>query len=490
MNSNHLRRLFFVGLLGVSLTAWAQPTGLPSTVSEALRRANLPVSAVSLVIQPVDQSSPSTLHNADAVMNPASTMKLVVSAAALDLLGPAATWKTRVHATSRPDAQGVLHGDLYLQGGGDPKLTLERFWLLLRELRQRGVREIRGDVIVDRSFFTTIDGDPGAFDNEPFKPQNTLPDALLLNYNSVRLDFLLTPNGAGSKLDIVANLDQPPLKIRNRVNVTRMNGCGDWRDRIVFDYRPEATPPELTFTGSYPESCGDKRWYFSLHAQHDDFVRGVFSQLWAELGGRWRPTGKERVRTGSVPEHAVLLFDFESPPLADVLRDINKFSNNVMARNLFLTLGSGNGNGNASDSSPATPQRAAQRVADWLAGIGVVAPELALDNGSGLSRNERISASHLAAVLHYAWRSPWMPEYISSLSMFGVDGTTKRRYSNNGAAGQAHLKTGSLTDVRALAGYVRGQSGKRYLLVWLVNDARARESLPAQEALLEWLYRQ
>ncbi|TAK92543.1 MAG: D-alanyl-D-alanine carboxypeptidase/D-alanyl-D-alanine-endopeptidase [Burkholderiaceae bacterium] len=456
---------------------------MPAPVAEALRRANLPASAVSVVIQPVDQSAPLLTHNADAAMNPASVMKLVISAAALDTLGPAATWKTRVYALQSPDAQGVLRSDLYLQGGGDPKLTLERLWLLLHELRERGVREIRGDVIVDRSFFTNISGDTGAFDNEPLKPQNTLPDALLLNYNSVRFDFLLAPGVVRTTLRIVA-MPEIPLNIINRVRVTHANGCGDWREAITVDYAPQAVPPQITFTGNYPESCGDKPWYFSLHARHDEFLRAAFEQIWSEVGGRWTPTSPARLHEGALPEQAVPLLEFESPPLADVLRDINKFSNNVMARNLFLTLGKGE------DTQPATLAQAAQRVGDWLKGIGINAPELVLENGSGLSRAERISARHLAAVLQYAWRSPWMPEYISSLSLFGVDGTTRRRYHDNHAAGQAHLKTGSLNDARALAGFVRAQSGKRFILVWLVNDTRAREALPAQEALLDWLYQQ
>ncbi len=488
MNLNLVQRLFFAGLLGCGLPLLAQSAGLPAPVAEALRQANLPASAVSLVVQPVDQATPWLTHNADVAVNPASTMKLVVSAAALDLLGPAATWKTRVYAASRPDAQGVLHGDLYLQGGGDPKLTLEQFWLLLRALRLRGVREIRGDVLVDRSFFAPINGDTGAFDGEPLKPQNTLPDALLLNYNSVRFDFLVLPNGDGAKLNIVADTALTPLTIRNRVKLVK-GRCAElgqaWRDAIKVEYQPATPVPEISFTGSYPESCGDKSWYFSLHAQHNDYLVGVFAQLWQELGGRWQ--SERKLREGAVPETAVLLFEHKSFPLSDVLRDMNKFSNNVMARQLFLTLGVDEV---SQPIQPGTPQRAAQRVTEWLRAVGIDAPELMLENGAGLSRNERISASHLAAVLHYAWRSPTMPEFIASLSLFGVDGTTRGRYKNHRIAGQAHLKTGSLKDVRALAGYVESASGKRYILVWIVNTPQADASIPVQEALLEWLYKQ
>jgi D-alanyl-D-alanine carboxypeptidase/D-alanyl-D-alanine-endopeptidase (penicillin-binding protein 4) len=476
--------VFAFGLLW-TVAAGAQQTALPAAVTALLRKAQVPLGSVSVVIQQVDQSQPLLRHNADAVMNPASSMKLVSSYAALNMLGLDYTWKTRIYSQQRPDSNGVLHGDLYIKGGGDPKLTVEQLWLLLRDLRLRGVREIRGGLVLDRSWFAPVNGDTGSFDSEPIKPQNTLPDALLLNFNSVRFDFLLTPRAETARLDIVG--DFPALKIHNAVRV--VNGaCGDWRDRLTVDYQPAASIPEIRFSGLYAESCGDKRWHFSLHHQHSDYFAALFAQLWQQLGGSWQTTAGavrvREVREAVVPEQAILLLEHESAPLSEIIRDMNKFSNNVMARQLFLTLSA------EAQAVPATPQDSARLIAEWLKNIGLNMPELVLENGSGLSRIERINASHLAALLLHAWHSPAMPEFISSLSLFGVDGTTKRRYKNHAVAGQAHLKTGSLNDVRSLAGYVRSISGKRYVLVWIVNDARASDAIPAQEALLEWLYLQ
>lgn len=458
------------------------PAALPDKVAHLLRQSGLPAQAVSVVVQEVDQVQPLIVYNADAGMNPASLMKLLTSMAALEILGPHYTWKTGIYAQRAPE-HGILNGDLYFKGGGDPKLTLEQFWLLLRDLRMHGVREIRGDIVLDRSRFEPINENPGRFDNEPLKPQNTVPDALQLNYNSVRFSFMPGAGAERKRVTVMVDPNLYALKIRNHLNLKLgSEPCGDWRNQIAVDYQTKGSLPEITFTGTYPESCGEKKWFFSLHP-HTDYFAGVFTQLWKELGGSVS-VAKVRMREGTTPPDSILLVEQESPPLSEVLRDMNKFSNNMMARQVFLTIGS------EGQEAPANTARATQRVTQWLQGVGINAPELVLENGAGLSRIERISANHLAALLRYAWRSAVMPEFVASLSLFGVDGTTRRRYKNHSMAGQAHLKTGSLSDVRSIAGYVRAASGRRYVLVMMVNDPQAASGIPIQEALLEWLYQQ
>ncbi|MBL8488981.1 MAG: D-alanyl-D-alanine carboxypeptidase, partial [Rhodocyclaceae bacterium] len=167
--------------------------------------------------------------------------------------------------------------------------------------------------------------------------------------------------------------------------------------------------------------------------------------------------------------------------LADVVRDINKFSNNVMARQLFLTLGA-NGGG------PATADRAEAAIKAWLEAKNLRMPELVLENGSGLSRRERMSADSLARLLAAAWKSPVMPEFISSLPLTAVDGTMQRRLKTNAVAGQAHIKTGTLEGVKTMAGYVLDRAGRRQIVVLLVNHPNAAAAQPAQDALLQWVY--
>jgi D-alanyl-D-alanine carboxypeptidase/D-alanyl-D-alanine-endopeptidase (penicillin-binding protein 4) len=341
-------------------------------------------------------------------LNPASVMKLVTTYAGLELLGPAYAWKTEAYA-SGPLRDGVLEGDLVLKGYGDPRLGYEQFWLLLRQLRAKGLREIRGDLVLDRSHFTAVAHDPARFDNEPLRPYNVGPDALLLNFKSV--------------------------------------------------------------------SCEEQRWNIAVQ-DHPQFVLGVFRQLWTELGGTF--TGD--VRDGPVPAEARAVGVLPSPTLAEVVRDINKFSNNVMARQLFLTLGMESG------KRPAGAADADAAIRAWLDARGLAVPELVLENGSGLSRRERISAEGLGRVLQAAWRSAVMPELIASLPVTATDGTMRKRLKQNGVAGQAHIKTGSLEGVRSIAGYVLDKSGRRWIVVFFVNHAGAGGAQAAQDALLQWVY--
>jgi D-alanyl-D-alanine carboxypeptidase/D-alanyl-D-alanine-endopeptidase (penicillin-binding protein 4) len=231
------------------------------------------------------------------------------------------------------------------------------------------------------------------------------------------------------------------------------------------------------FAGRYPANCGEKDMNVAL-LEPNDHVAGMMRQLWSELGGSWTGAARE----GLLPPGARLLHTMDSAPLAEIVRDTNKFSNNVMARHLFLTLGA------ASAGAPANGEKASAAIKAWVVRKGIAAPELVLDNGSGLSRVERISAASLAGLLQAAWRSAVMPEFIASLPVAAVDGTMRRRLKGEGIAGQAHMKTGLLADARAMAGYVLDRSGRRQIVVMIVNHPAAHESQPAFDALLRWVY--
>jgi serine-type D-Ala-D-Ala carboxypeptidase/endopeptidase (penicillin-binding protein 4) len=452
--------------------ARAQP--LPPAVELALKRAHIPLSAVAIYVQDVDGAKPLLSHNAAQAMNPASTMKLLTTYAALELLGPGYTWKTDVYAAGKLQGD-TLQGDLILKGYGDPKLTLEDFWLLLSRLRALGLRNIRGDLVEDRSYFEPAAYDPGQFDGEPLRTYNVGPDALLLNFKAVR--FLFVPNADTKLVTVIA--EPSPVGLEFSAAVRASGGaCGYWRANITADFESKDASAEANFGGSMPVSCGEHYWNTSLLAQ-PDYVYGVFKELWQESGG----TITGGWRNGVVPAGASLLATSESRSAADMVRDINKFSNNVMARQLFLTLGA------ETSQQPGNNERSVEAVRSWLAHKNLDFPELVLDNGSGLSREARISAQHMAQLLLAAWRSPVMPELMSSLPLVGDDGTMRHRLRLEPIAGHAHIKTGSLDDVRALAGYVLDDRGRRRVVVLFINDPNAAASKPAQDALLDWVYR-
>ncbi len=454
------------------ITAQHATAALPDNVADALRKAGIPSEAVAVSVQAVDSPNPLVSHNSNRPLNPASVMKLVTTYAALDLLGPAYTWKTTAWIDTAP-VDGVLNGNLALKGSGDPRFAIEHLWSLLRQLRVRGIQHIAGDIVLDRTAFNVPTIDPGAFDDKPMRPYNVGPNALLVNFQSLR--FTLLPDNGRPR--ILMETPSDGLRIDNQLR-SGEGACGsNWKDAVNVRLIPENNGNRLEFTGTYSALCGEKPLNLApLPA--DAQAGGLIRSLWKELGG----TLAGQVRAGNVPTGARLLAQHESAPLADAVRDINKFSNNVMARQVFLTLGN-----DSPKEAPATAERARQRITDWLAGRNLRFAELVLDNGSGLSRSERISADSLNRLLLDAWKNPVMPEFLASMPIVGIDGTMKKRLNGSEATGRAHIKTGTLDGVKTAAGYALDAQGRRYSVTFLINHARAQAGAAAIDALLVWV---
>ncbi|CAN5617694.1 D-alanyl-D-alanine carboxypeptidase/D-alanyl-D-alanine-endopeptidase [soil metagenome] len=453
--------LLAAGLMA-SLPAAAQ---LPPEVDAALARGRLPRDAVTFLVADADaKAAPRLSHRANVPMNPASVMKLVTTYAALDQLGPAFSWSTPVYIDG-PVQAGTLHGNLYIKGQGDPKLVVERLWLLLRRVQGLGIQTIAGDIVLDRSAFETVPLDPASFDGEPLRPYNAAPEALLVNFKSVVMTFV-PDRSAG----IAAVSFEPPLagvQLQATVPLAAVD-CGDYRATLKPDF---TDPARIRFAGNYPATCGERTWPVA-YAEPKSYAARAVEGMWRQLGGKLGGVTRE----GAVGPGLKPVFEVASPTLTEVVRDINKYSNNVMAQQLFLTLSlQQKGTGTLEGSRDVVNRW-------WRERIGDDAP--LLDNGSGLSRNERITASALARLLQSAWASPLMPELMSSLPITGVDGTLRR--SKARAAGAAHLKTGSLNNVAAIAGFVHAASGRRYVLVAIANHANAAAARPAFDALVDW----
>jgi D-alanyl-D-alanine carboxypeptidase/D-alanyl-D-alanine-endopeptidase (penicillin-binding protein 4) len=422
------------------------------------------------VVQPLDAATALVTHNADAAMNPASVMKLVTSYAALQQLGPRFSWPTEVWADG-PVRDGVLEGDLIVKGYGDPSLTLERVWLLQRELRARGVRHIRGDLLLDTHYFELPPQDPGAFDGEPLALYNAAPGALVANFNATTLR--LKPEG--DSLQIVPEIALPGVTLRADAVLTTATACNGWKEALTPAI-PDPARRELLLSGHYPRGCGEQALSLNLFepAATFDFI---FRGLWAESGG----TLAGQTLPGIAPATHPLL-RVESPPLTDALTSLNKYSNNLMTRNLFLTLGA------ARFAPPATLDKGRRAVLATLDEHAIATDKLVLENGAGLSRVERISAASLSQLLQAAYASPLFSEFESALPIVALDGTLKRRFNGSALAGNAHLKTGTLRDVSALAGYVYSARGRRIVFVMLVNHEHAKRATEAQQSLLEWAW--
>lgn len=442
---------------------------LPPEVTESLQQARVPPDAVAVAIQEAGGAM-RVAHRAQQPVNPASLLKLATTYAALDLLGPAYTWITPVWLDGTVH-DGVLDGRLVIQGRGDPKLVTERLWLLLRRVRALGVAEIRGDIVLDRSAFVVPERSPAEFDGEPFRPYNVQPDALLVNYKSLLLTF--TPDPARGVAAVAA---EPPLAgVRVDASVPLADGpCLDWRAALRAEL---ADPSQVRFAGAFPATCGERSWAVA-YADPKSFNARAIEAMWRELGGRLSGA----VVDGRAPAGVKPSFEVASPTLGEVVREINKFSSNVMAQQLYLTLA-------LERRGTGTPEAAREVLRQWLVEhAGEAAADAVLDNGSGLSRDARMSAALLARLLQRAWSSAVMPELVASLPVSGLDGTLRR---SKAPAGRAHLKTGSLRDVAGIAGYVLSDSGRRYVLVAIIQhpNANAPEARAALDALVRWTAR-
>ncbi len=454
---------------------------LPKPVAHALARAQVPPSAVALLVVDLGSGRTRLAHRAQEPMNPASVTKLVTTAAALELLGPQHTWTTTVQAEGELDG-GVLTGRLLVRGGGDPKLVTERLQALVAQLQASGIRAVQGDIVLDRGLWRPAAVHPGDFDGEPLKPYNVQPDALLVNFHSLVLSF--TPEAAQRQVRIRA---EPPLAgVHVDAQVPLSDGpCQDWRLALRASLDQ---PLAVRFAGSYPQACGERTWS-TAHPEPARFAERAIEAAWRQAGGGL----SGRVREATADEQAALRargflgaakprlkLEFPSVPLAEVVSDVNKFSNNVMAQHLFYTLGE-----RRTAGVPATLESGRAAVLDWWRQALPTSALPVLDNGSGLSRSERVTAQALGELLRRMAAGPRAPEFLASLPVAGVDATMRQRAT--AVAGRAWLKTGSLRDVSAIAGYAQGTGGQRYAVVGLVNHDNASAARGALDALVQWV---
>jgi D-alanyl-D-alanine carboxypeptidase/D-alanyl-D-alanine-endopeptidase (penicillin-binding protein 4) len=464
-----MRLAVFLLTLLASFCAQAE---LPASVADALKKAGIPQQNVAVYVRAVESDSPILSQNADLVMNPASVMKIVTTNAALDLLTPAYRWKTEIYRDGNL-ANWQLQGNLIIKGYGDPSFKAQDFWRLLISLRQAGIKKISGDLIIDKSYFAAATTGEN-FDSEKWRAYNALPSAFLVNGRSTSFKF----TAGDEAVNITQEFELTEVVIVNKLKRTAGN-CGDWRSRMAYDVQPGDDKAVVTFSGSYAADCGERFLELSLF-EDEEYAFFTFKKLWRELGGEFNGT----LKLQETPLSAVKVLEQSSEPLGSIVRDINKWSNNVMARQLLLTIAA------EKSGAPATEAKGIAAIQAWMAANGLKLNGLVIENGSGLSRVERVSAELLGQMLVRAYSSPVMPEMMASLPILSIDGTIQQRMKDSQSNGRAHLKTGSINGVSAIAGYVLDANSHRHVLVMLVNHAKAGASKAAQDALIEWVHQQ
>ena len=464
--------LFLACLITIAPAVSAQDAAVAAPIARftrTLAAVDIPAAHVSVVARPLDAADkalPGWSLNPQAVRLTASTAKLYTTYAALVRLGPATTLKTEVWQNNQ---------DLILVGSGDPSITVERLSSLLRQLRAQGIQDIRGNIVLDRSRFgpaSALPFDPSTFDGKPMRPYNVGPDALLLNFRAIQA--VLTPENGS----VQARLDTPlaGASVDNQLQLGD-GPCSDWKDNIQSTVSRSF---RITLKGRFPRSCGPQTLQLAAHgadlvgeAGANLYAEALIRGLWQEMGGTW--SGK--AVSGIKPAGAMWLASSESPPVAQLVRDINKYSNNVMARQLFLLLA----------DAPSTQAGAEQALRQTLAARGVPMKQLVIENGSGLSRKEATTADDMSGLLRVIWNDPRMPELLSSLPIGGTDGTLKKNKNNGGDVGRIRLKTGSLENARTAAGYVQDNQGRWHSLVVMIQDPKATANYGALREAIDQL---
>jgi D-alanyl-D-alanine carboxypeptidase/D-alanyl-D-alanine-endopeptidase (penicillin-binding protein 4) len=458
--------------------AHAREAQLPPAVQRAMNRVGIPARNVSIYVRDAGSNEVIVELNDNQPRSPASVIKVLTTYAALDTLGPGYSWKTRAYLGGRL-ANGVLNGDLIVAGGGDPYMTAERWWRFVQGLREQGLAKISGDMVIDNSYFAPAQGNRADFDAQPFRSYNVLPDAMMVNFQTSR--FTVIASDQRAKPLILVNPLPSNLVIRNQVRLG--DGKCQGYDRGITFATPDPIddPNTVVVSGVFPASCGSYSIGRAI-MNAPDYAYGTFRTLWTQSGGAI--DGASRVE--KLPANAKLFHEHDSLPLAEVIRLVNKYSNNVMARHLLLTLGV------EAFGPPATTESGRNAMRAWLANRGITMPGFVLDNGSGLSRAERVTARGLGEMLDLAWHSPFMPEFAASLPLSATDGTLRNRFKSPGMQGRIRLKTGHLDDVSALAGFVNAASGKTYVVVIIVNHpgAQSGSGEEVHAELIRWVFGQ
>lgn len=481
-----LRRLILASLLAASGAVRAD---LPQPVARLLQEANIPQEAVGL--QVLRGGRTVLAHGAERSMQPASTMKLFTTMAALEQLGPVFRGRTELRTTGEL-VRGVLRGELYLRGGADADFNEDALIHMLQALRAQGVKRIQGDIVLDRQLFQPARADVGLapFDEFPWAYYNVIPDALLANTNLLKVELRSTASGLSAVM--LPELDRVTLGVDMTLADTP---CAQWETGWKTpDVARRHGKLSVTLHGSFPRDCS-RGTSINVLDRHD-YLERLLRASWRKLGGGFSGEVREADAATATPATARLLAEHVSRALPELLRDINKQSDNTLARTLYLSLGSLEsdpvlGSHPLPPAGMATPARAELAIRDWLRQHQIADQGLVLENGSGLSRLERATAAQLAAVLRVGLASPWMPEFLSSLPIAALDGTMRKRLKDSPAAMHARLKTGSLSGVIAVAGYVPDATGQPCVVVAMINDDHVANGAgrAVLDALVDWVAR-
>lgn len=464
------RFIFVRGIIALLILSVAEAQ-VPLAIEQYIQDSNISKNNMSIWVAPVQKGSQPLLQlNSQVMRSPASVTKVITTGVGLQLLGGNYRWRTAFY-TNGQIRDGVLHGDLLIKGYGNPYFVEERLIEMIAALRGKGIQRIAGEVILDGSYFAENHQNAADFDGQGTEPYNALPSALSINFRTAKLLISSENNRAvvTTRPKLTRTIIENDLRI-NRVKKCRGKG---FAPKISVDYQFQV----VRVSGSISANCREKALTKVLGSA-GELLYGYFRQFWLQSGGEL----SNYWRYGHLSKGMKLLLETESKSLSEQIRAMNKHSNNLMTRQLFLTLGA------VSKKAPATLAKSRELVKEQLHKMGVPTQDLWIDNGSGLSRMTRMSAEQIGRFLQAMQSSKVGYAFEESLAIAGVDGTMRRRLRGTPLAGKVKAKTGTLDGVKSIAGYLTASSGNQYVFAILVEDVAARRSGALMDKILQWVY--
>jgi D-alanyl-D-alanine carboxypeptidase/D-alanyl-D-alanine-endopeptidase (penicillin-binding protein 4) len=452
----------------VILSLWLY--ALPHVINEEIRKSGISKKDISIYIKEAGTKGKLIASlNAYKSRTPASVIKVLTTYASVLKLGFDYRWPTQFYKAGHLK-NGVLQGDLVIKGFGDPTLNAEDLEKIVSELRAKGIIQISGDIVIDRSYFKVGDKDSSGFDENLYSAYNAMPDAMMFNERVVTVCVHPKEKKAHKK-----HVDESYKVVDQLEHVNKpCRGKYSWPG-VRID-KSEAIPTVL-LKGKISKRCGKRSICKVVTKPYKSFYYALKEKL-REEGIAVRGT----LKLQNIPRNATMLFTHYSEPLEEIISETAKESNNLYARHLLLLLGA------QVYGAPATVQKGRDAIVEILKTKGALGKgTLKVDNGSGLSRTSRINAKLLAQMYDDAYDS-YGYKWMKTLSIAGMDGTIKRRFRHTAVKKRGWMKTGTLKRVKNIGGYVKNRAGKFYTVIILINSAKAKyRGAKLQDEIIKWL---
>lgn len=456
-------KLLSILLFSVELLA----VGIPNDLAQKLSTIPLNQGSYSIYVQALNQSTPTVAWKSHTKRVPASVIKLLTSYSALLSLGYEYRWETKFYYTGSIK-NGILHGNLIVQASGDPSLETEDLDDIVQQIRASGIRNITGNIIIDRSIFQVSSRNTSGFDHNTYSPYNAMPDALMFNERKSTVCVTLM----GKRAQITKDVPDQSYKVVNKLKVVN----GSCRGKRAWP-RVSVKNSTLIFSGQLSRHCDERSVCKVLTKPYLSFYYALKDKLKS-----YKISFRGKLKLQAMPKESRYLFSHYSSTLEEIISTLAKESNNLFARQVMLTLGA------QLYGAPSTLYKGRKAINHILNRYHILEDGTTfVDNGSGLSRVSTITAKSLANLLHHG-AEHYGQRWMNTLSIAGIDGTIKHRFMQSTVFGRAWMKTGTIKKVSNIAGYVEGITGQRYVVVVLVNHKlSAKYGRKLANTVIEWV---